>query len=181
VFCIEESVWTDRLGLADEMSVRPTLELLKRIRMLDQFVHRHALTVREFESYLAWRQDRLTKTFGTVYFAFHGNSDGLFIGSEVVPLDRLAHWLGPLPGGVVHLGSCAVLKNREEEARRFLKQTQARLISGYDRNVDWLDSAALETAWLGDLAGPGRVGDIVRRFSKRYASLIDHLSWVAYY
>jgi hypothetical protein len=94
-------------------------------------------------------------------------------------LDALADHLGPLPGGVVHLGSCFVLKNNEAAGRRFLKRTGASLISGYQRDVEWLDSAALDSAWLGYLADPGRIGDIERRFRKRYASLIDYLQWGA--
>lgn len=166
--------------MTDTTSVLPTLELLQRMGILKQFVHRHAVSVEEFQNYLSMRQQRPTRTFGIVYLAFHGSVEGLRVGEEDIDLDRLAEWLGSLRGGVVHLGSCAVLKNREAEVRRFLKRTGARLISGYDRPVLWLDSIALETAYLGYLAQYERVGDALQYFRKRYARPIDELTWVAY-
>lgn len=179
LFCLEESVWSHHLGMADETSVLPTLESLKRMGELDQFVHRHSFGLEEFERYLSLRQQPEIQTFGTVYFAFHGSSNGLQVGRDDLNLNQLATMLGDFRGGVVHLSSCAVLKDREE-AREFLKQTRARLISGYDRNVTWLDSIALDTAWLGYLAHYKDVGYAVRLFKDRYRSLIDHLRWVAY-
>jgi hypothetical protein len=84
-----------------------------------------------------------------------------------------------LPGGVVHLGSCSVLRNNEAAVQRFLDATGARVLSGYERDVDFLDSAALDTAWLGYIASYERLGDALRFFRARYASLIDHLNWAA--
>jgi hypothetical protein len=180
VLCLEESVWDESLGLSDRASVLPTLELLQRLGVLDAFSHRHVYGKDEFERYLAKREvDRRVRSFGTVYLAFHGSAEGLDAGGHLYSLDALADHLGPLPGGVVHLGSCFVLKNNEAAGRRFLKRTGASLISGYQRDVEWLDSAALDSAWLGYLADPGRIGDIERRFRKRYASLIDYLQWGA--
>lgn len=53
------------------------------------------------------------------------------------------------------------------------------MISGYKHNVEWLDSAALDTAWLGYIASYARLGDAERYFRMRYASLIEHLKWEA--
>lgn len=94
-------------------------------------------------------------------------------------LDVLAQRLGRLPDGVVHLGSCSVLKGNEEAAQRLLQATGARVLSGYERDVEWLDSAALDTAWLGYVASHARLGDALRFFKSRYQSTIDHLKWLA--
>lgn len=143
VFCLEESVWVESLSLTDQTSVLPTLEQLHRIGVLREFVHRHALSSTEFEDYLSWRRaSKKLRNYGTVYLAFHGTRDGLRVGDKSVSLDLLAERLGDVSGGVVHLGSCAVLKGNDDAATRFLEKTGARLLSGYERDVTWLDSAA---------------------------------------
>jgi hypothetical protein len=180
VFCLEESVWADRVGLSDQTSVLPSLELLQRMGTISEFVHRHAFGEAEFESYLRWRQkDRRARTYGTVFFAFHGTPSGLEVGNDQVSLDDLARHIGALPEGVVHLGSCSVLRRNEPAVQRFLDATGARLLSGYERDVDWLDCAALDTAWVGYIASYSRLGDALRYFNLRYASLISHLKWQA--
>jgi hypothetical protein len=180
VLCLEESVWAETIGLTDQTSVLPSLELLQRMGRVSEFVHRHAFREAEFESYLRWRrQDRRVRTYGTVFFAFHGTRRGLDIGNDQISLAELARHIGKLPGGVVHLGSCSVLRDNEDAVQEFLDQTGARLLSGYERDVDWLDCAALDTAWVGYVASYEHVGTAVRYFRERYASLIKHLKWQA--
>jgi hypothetical protein len=180
VFCIEESVWADKVGLSDQTSVLPSLELLHRMGQVSEFIHRHAFRESEFDSYLRWRQkDRRARTYGTLFFAFHGTPKGLEVGNEEISLDILAEQIGSLPDGVVHLGSCSVLRRNEAAEQDLLKTTGARLLSGYERDVSWLDSAALDTAWLGYIASYDRLGDALRHFKARYASLIEHLKWQA--
>lgn len=156
-------MWEDSKGLSDQTSVFPTLELLERMGTVSEFVHRHAVGTTEFENYLAWRQsDRKVRNYGTVYLAFHGTRQGLQVGDRSVSLDLLAELIGELPDGVVHLGSCSVLRGNGDSAQRFLRATGARLLTGYERDVDWLDSTSLDTAWLGYLAWHARVGDALR-------------------
>lgn len=139
VFCLEESVWADKVGLSDQTSVLPSLELLRRMRAVSEFVHRHAFREAEFESYLRWRQkDRRVRTFGTVFLAFHGTPKGLEVGNDQISLDDLARQIGTLPHGVVHLGSCSVLRRNEVAVQRFLDATGARLVSG-SRAVETLE------------------------------------------
>jgi hypothetical protein len=179
IFCLEESVWDERLGLTDVTSVLPTFELLQRMGIVDQFVHRSVYGAPEFASYMEARpKGRLLRSYGTLYLAFHGNRDGLSVGTETVNLDRLGELIGSFDGGVLHLSSCSVLT--EETAKRFLKSTGARLISGYNRRVSWLDSITLETALLGYLASSSELADGIREFRERYDSLIKYLDWVAY-
>lgn len=178
VLCLETSSWRDKFS--DQISVLPALELLHRTGTIDEFVHRHALVAEEFDSYLGWRMmDRRVRTYGTIYLAFHGSRDGLWVGERAIPLAQLSETLGEVPAGVVHLGSCSVLKNGRASAEDFLRSTRAKAISGYERDVNWLDSAALDIAWLGYIAEYQSVGTAVRYFRQRYASLIEYLKWDA--
>lgn len=178
LFCLEESVWDDATGLSDQTSVLPTLELLQRMGMLSEFVHRHCVGNPELNAYLERRlSDRRMRSYGTLYLAFHGTGRGLDVTGGNLSLDVLAERIGTLQDGVLHLGSCSVLRGNRDAAQRFLRSTGARLVTGYERDVDWLDSAALDTAWLGYVAGYAKVGDALRHFRRRYASTIDHLKW----
>lgn len=178
VFCIEESVWEQSLGLTDRTSVLSSLEQLHRIGVIREFVHRHALSSRELEGYLnSRRASRRLRNYGILYFAFHGTRDGLDVGGMLVSLDQLADQLGDVSGGVIHLGSCSVLNRSDDGAARLLEKTGARLLSGYEREVSWLDSAALDLAWLGYLADYEKLGNAIRYFCDRYASLIATLKW----
>jgi hypothetical protein len=147
---------------------------------VEEFVHRHVLGSTEFDNYLDLRRsDSRVRGYGTIYLAFHGTDRGLLVGDRPLSLDVLAEMLGDLPGAVVHLGSCSALRGNTDAARRFLRATGARMISGYERDVEWLDSATLDTAWLGHVASYVQVGRAERTFRKRYASVIDHLRWDA--
>jgi hypothetical protein len=173
-------VWADKVGLTDQTSVLPSLELLQRMGVLSEFVHRHAFRESEFEGYLrSRRRDLRVRSYGTVFLAFHGTRKGLNVGNDDISLDQLARGIGSLPGGVVHLGSCSVLRADTEAVQRFLKHTGARLLSGYEREVEWLNCAALDTAWLGYVASYQHPGSALRYFRERYRSLIEHLRWDA--
>ena len=179
VLCLEESLWVESRGLASRTSTLPILELLQRMGAIEEFVHRHVLGFTEFENYLSRRTPgrARTRTYGVLYIAFHGSRDGVLIGERCVPLEELADLIGPFPGGIVHLSSCSVLQGDKDAARRFLAKTGARMISGYESDVVWLDSAALDTAWLGYLAWYERPGDAERYFRERFASLAGYLKW----
>ena len=144
---------------------------------IDRFIHRHAVGAGEFENYMEWRKHRSVRSFGTVYLAFHGSQNGLQVGNETFSLENLARLIGRLPRGVVHLGSCSTLLGSENAARAFLKTTGASMITGYQRDVDWLDSAAIDTVWLGYVAYYSRLGDAARYFKTRYASVLKYLGW----
>lgn len=178
VLCLEESAWSNRLS--DQTSVLPALELLHRMKVVDEFVHRHAFGRDEFDRYLTERMhDRRVRSYGTIFFAFHGSERGLSVDGQTLPLNYLADSLGEIPGSVVHLGSCSTLRGGQQAAKDFLRVTRAKALTGYDRDVEWLDAAALDVAWLGYIAEYKEVGTALRHFRSRYASLIKHLGWDA--
>lgn len=179
VLCLEESSWWGRLS--DPTTVLPTLELLHRAGTVEEFVHRHAFGSAEFEEYMKWRKkDRRVRTYGTIFLAFHGSAKGLAVGEDtVLSFSNLEELFGDVPGAVIHLATCSMLKNGEQGAKAFLRSTGAKAVTGYDRSVDWLDAAVLDVAWVGHLARYKEVGTALRLFKTRYASLIDHLGWAA--
>jgi hypothetical protein len=182
LFCLEESVWEDELSMTDRTSVQPMLQALRAWGRVERFVHRPVLDVADLEGYLKLRREQADlRAYGLIYLAFHGSPEGLSVGDDAVSLERLAELLGRrCDGARVHLGSCSLLTNDEQAAKAFLKATGASMVSGYRSDIEWLDSAALDLAWLGYLADYERPGDARRYFTKRYASLVDSLGFVAF-
>jgi hypothetical protein len=151
------------------------LELLERLKRIE-FIHRDVATRAELERYLD-RWISSTVDYHVIYLAFHGSASGISISDDedgVVTLDHLGDRLADkLTGCVVHFGSCAVMKGGKERFRRFLGQTGARAITGYDDDVPWIESAALDLIVLGMLSSYRQLGTALNRLEsdKEYASL----------
>jgi len=151
------------------------LELLERLKRIE-FIHRDVATRPELECYLdRWLVSAVD--YRVIYLAFHGSESGLSISDDedgVVTLDHLGDRLADkLTDCVVHFGSCAVMKGDKERLRRFLGQTGARAVMGYDDDVPWIESAALDLIVLGMLSWYRQLGTALNRLEsdKEYASL----------
>jgi len=47
-------------------------------------------------------------------------------------------------GWALHFGSCSTLKGDEALIRKFMRETDIKLVTGYCKDVDWVESAALD-------------------------------------
>ena len=167
VFCLEETMWWKDEGLLGRTSVLPTLEMLERLELL-KFIHRPVLSRDDFDAYLKVRRRR-NRSYRLIYLAFHGTESGLRVGDDDITLEELAEAIGPAPDAVVHLGSCSVLKGKKAQARSFLDATGARAVSGYSRDVDWVESAAFDQIFLSYLAYYEHTGTALRLLRERHS------------
>jgi hypothetical protein len=159
VFCLE-GLW-DEEEFADRTSVLPLLEFLERSGIID-FVHRDVATRAE----LKWHLDRWLNQdndFWTLYLGFHGSSGCLYLSpAESVTLDELAVDLAArLTDCVLYLGSCSVVADGRGVGS-FIDQTGARAVIGYRKDVDWLQSSAMDLFVLGTLAYYARAGTALK-------------------
>jgi hypothetical protein len=174
-----EASW-DNENLTDRASVLPTLELLERMGEID-FVHRDIGTRAELEYYLErWLNEGLP--YYVLYLAAHGSDGDLLLSNRDggrVSLDFLGGQLADqLDGCVVYLASCSILSTEEERVRRFMKQTGARAVIGYTKDVDWTESAAMDLLVLSALAQYQQLERGLKRLeSSRYRSLTRELGF----
>lgn len=146
VFCIEGE-WGNRLD--ERISVEPMLQMLEQLRLI-RFIRRDAATDIELEHYL--RRWRRYSSYRLLYLGFHGERDHLEVQPEGVSLDWVAERIGDAAEGrTVHFASCSVLDLPSERLARFCRETGARGVSGYRRDVHWLESAAFELALIQSL------------------------------
>lgn len=172
-----EGAWDD--GLAYLESVRHTVELLGSATEIT-FMHRHAESPDMLKALLdLWVTHHAESHVG--FLAFHGVQGKLqFQGDEEMTLEELGEHLdGRVDGGAIHLGGCSVLRLGDERIQQFRKTAGASIITGYRKDVDWLEAAVFDALVLSHLAQmtPGRAKNAL---VKKYPDFIERLGFVAY-
>ncbi len=150
IFCVE-SYWSD--ALTDEASVRGLLESLsgaRRLKTAHRVVHSRDALLKRLQQ---WSSPR-SRSFGVCYLAFHGAPGTLYAGDDQATLEDLAGALqGRCGGRRLHLGACSIGAVDEADLRELRRVTGAQWVSGYTKDVGWIESAALDLIlldWLAD-------------------------------
>jgi hypothetical protein len=140
-----EGEWQDNLRHTE--SVVSALQFLQQIDRIKNFVHRRAPTREAFLQYLDWG---VAEGYRFLYLAGHGSKGELGLGANSVTLrqvsDRLAGRLSS--NTAVHWGTCEFMQVGAEQVEQFKEKTGAGLVSGYTREVDFLESMLLDMAWM---------------------------------
>ena len=55
---------------------------------------------------------------------------------------------GELGGCAVHFGSCSTMRTKRANIDDFMNRTKADLVSGYRKQVDFIEATAGEMVWL---------------------------------
>ena len=153
IYCIE--------GVPDraegEISARPMLEMLSQAHGV-RFIHRVAVTRAEFfHHFMRWAR-RDDYDYPILYLWYHGYPNGISVNVEddsyrtSIRFDDLtdAQWGSDYNWSdcIIHFGSCSTLAGDKGDADKFLKCTGLTAISGYTKDVGWIDGAAMELLYL---------------------------------
>ncbi|MCZ4552223.1 DUF6642 family protein [Gordonia rubripertincta] len=181
VFCLEGD-WEE--SIESRLSIEPALRLLEA-RDSIRLVHRDVATRAELEYYFdKWLTGRLRSyTFG--YLGFHGTDQTLWIGNENVTLDELGEMLrGRCKGRVIYFGACGVLAAEGDVLQKFCRQTGARAVAGYTRDIDWVEGAAFELLLVQKLSWATNMKPAFDWLNREYPDLtrklgfrMAHSSW----
>lgn len=149
IFALEGD-WSEDMRAGGSM--RPVFEMLSGQDAVE-VVHRDVGTTAELQYYASkWNEKRYSHFF-LAYLAFHGNPGKLWVGDDHISMEQLADLLGDAcRGRVVHFGACSTVRVPAARLAEFKKETGAAAVSGYQRDVDWLESCAFEILLLGALA-----------------------------
>jgi len=170
IFCLEGDWWGD---LNKSSTVKPVLKLLSQTpERRVPFIHRDVGTREELRYYLRKWAQHGRAGYPILYLAFHGESECILVGDlrnpkkSKVTLDELAEDLGSkLTGRIVHFSSCETLKTDKRNILRFLRKTGLVATTGFQKEVDWLKSAAFEVLMFDAM--------LRRRFTAHGAHLIE--------
>ena len=167
IYCIE-TVW---FGTKDQTSVRPMLQLLESSFLQVPFIHRTAQTKREFQLNLRKWLELRPSEFPILYLGYHGRPGKVEFedenGSEMTfnsVGERLSK-LGRCNYRLIHFASCSTLNLSDNAAEQFLNKTDASAVSGYMKDVDWMESMALDLLLLESLQFGGNkqiTSDVVK-------------------
>jgi hypothetical protein len=163
----------------DDSTVRPLLEILNARTTGFRYLHRQLSTEEELSSVLS----RVGKSpsYALVYFAFHGSNGDIYIEDVSVSLERLGEMFGQrYIGRIVHFSSCSTLKCHPDRINAFLSATGVAMISGYTKDVDWIESAAFELLYFDLWQQYKDIGAFTRRITGDYSQLIERLGFVFY-
>ena len=169
IYCLEIGEW---FGSAKQThSVEPILQLLNRCKK-NPYIHRDIATHEELVYYLQhWTQKRFS-SHPILYLAFHGTPGCLLLrrpsGREKsLPLDQvLEPLLGACKGRFIHFGACSAVDVHGRTLNRYLRETHAIGLSGFNADVDWLDSTLFELALLDSLVSTAFRRDSLRRMQR---------------
>jgi len=107
-----------------------------------------------------------------LYLGFHGEPGKIYLragaNSPVVTVQDLRKNLaGKCDKRVIIFGSCETMHAKTWSPTRFLLETQALAICGYDRPIDWMQSAAMDLIVLSSMQSNALTVSGIRAIAKR--------------
>ena len=179
VFCVEG--WSARLDTRS--TVRPLLELLESEAGI-RTIYQRVASMEELRTYLGYWSNYSTYELG--FFALHGDPGEVAIGSDSSKMSELIDITTDpndpvdldLTGKTVYFGSYSTLKNRSA-VRRFREACGARLVCGYTKDVDWLESAAFEMLLLSRFAANADPVSALKPLYRHHRGLIRRLGFAS--
>ena len=88
-----------------------------------------------------------------MFFSGHGSPGKINFGKQSMMLQKLAivaNEVGPrlFDGHLVHFDACSVMKNSNKELKKFINSTGASLVTGFESDVDFIESLALDMIFI---------------------------------
>lgn len=176
VFCLE-GLWEN--DLRQKSSVEPVLELLCKQYQKFDFIRKECATNGEFEFFLSkWQQKRYAK-YSILYLAFHGNPGEIILADKKVSLEKIGEKLeGRCSNKFIIFSSCSTLNIDDSRLLNFLNRTGALAVCGYQSDVDWVRSVALDLLMIEmlqyyEFSGRGMRGisSQIKIFSEQFSDL----------
>lgn len=167
IACVE-SLWDD--NIERRLSVVPLLELASRIDDL-----RTSYLTCNTEEELKYNLAKLKRKrgYGILYLSCHGRPGELVLDQQAIEIEKLAQYMADgFASWVVHFGSCATINIPLARISRFIATTKVSMVVGYKKDVNWIDSAAIDLMlfdWLQEYRHMDRFWAF---FKRRYRDLI---------
>ena len=184
IFCIEGYWEHDR---KKKTSVEKALEFLE-LNSNFKKTCLHSSTREELKEHIKEFKLKRSDEYSILYFAFHGSSNSLHIGKrQKINLqdsakENLADIInGAAAGKIIHFGSCSTLAMDRKEITKFRKDTGAVAISGYNKDIPFIESTFLDMLFF-DLCQEFKAPSAIdNHMKKNYRGLINRTGFKIYY
>lgn len=175
IYCLEGN-WNKHPK--SNQSIKPILDLLYTFSKV-KYIYRKCITKEDFiKGLLTFTQKRYSN-YTVLYIAYHGRKNRICFGNEYITLKEIANLLeGKLDGKIVHFGSCATLNTTEKNITDFITRTGCTFMSGYQKDVEYIDSTAFELGYFDVLQWYNSFGKIKSTIIKKYSTLVDNLHFI---
>lgn len=172
IYCLEGN-WNKHPKSAQ--SIKPILDLLYTFSKV-KYIYHKCTTKKDFIRELQTFTQKRYSNYTVLYIAYHGRKNRIYFGKEYITLKEIANVLeGKLKGKIVHFGSCSTLNTSEKNITDFIHRTGCSFISGYQKDVDCIDSTAFELSYFETLQWYNSLNKIKSTIIKKYSTLIDNL------
>ena len=163
--------------MENRLSVVPMLDVISKLGNIN-YIHLTCNTQSELEYNLSLS---CKNNYGMLYLAFHGSPGAISLGRKTsIVLPELAEMMGQKFGGwIVHFGSCGTVRNHRQ-MEDFVEQTGVALATGFAKNVDWAESAALELLLFRQLQSRRSLKVAWNNVCSKYGDLARHTGLQAY-
>jgi hypothetical protein len=150
IICIETEWLLTKRQQRRKMYTEPLVRFLGESLSVP-YIYRTVATKDELSYYLSRIQIKEFQ-YSVIYFSFHGNRHLIGLEGETgedsnLRLDDLTDMAGgAFEDRCVHFSSCQTMGGHRAPSERFVRETGAKMLSGYTKSVDVLDSAILDAA-----------------------------------
>ncbi len=174
IACLE-SLWDD--ATENRRNVVPMLEIVSKLWSA-KYSHLNCNTEAELEYNLKLIRRR---NYGILYLAFHGTPGSIHLHDKsAVSFSKLADLMGEqFSGWVVHFGSCSTLRSKTQLAD-FAEKTSASLVTGYTKDVQWIESTAIELLLFEKFQQHQSLKIAWRNMERDYSDLVERTGLYAY-
>lgn len=157
IYCIEGH-WDYESDI--EPSVEPILQAIRSMGHWD-YARRDCATPSEMKYWLDKEWAPHCARGSILYLATHGSAGVMSLSDHSegdVSMEQFLAWDIDVQNCLVHFGGCHGLDLDEDRIRRFLNDTKASAVSGYQKEGGWTDSAptlALELMYFASISERG--------------------------
>lgn len=172
IYCLEGN-WDKHPQ--SKQSIKPILELLLTFSKV-KYIYKKCVTKEDFIKGLKQFTQKRYSNYTVLYIAYHGRKNRIYFGREYITLKEIAKILeGKLKNKIVHFGSCSTLNTTGKNISDFIKCTKCDFISGYKKDVEYIDSTAFELIYFEALQYYYSLNKVKKIITKKYSTLVENL------
>ncbi len=181
IFCIESEF---NNSLIEDSSSLNMLEQIRNIYGLKdfQFINRKCATIEELTFYLKKISLKKYDKFSIIYFSLHGSENYIKLAKKGLTLDELSVQVpNCFQNKLVHFSSCETINLTEHELKKFSKKTNVLAVSGYTKEVNFLESVALEMLYFDWCQHEKDIKKIEKTINESYSGLVKRTGFKMYH
>ncbi|MCU0490414.1 MAG: hypothetical protein MUD01_02305 [Chloroflexaceae bacterium] len=169
IACLE-SLWNS--DLEDRWSVRPILDVIVNVQDL-KLAYLSCNTEAEFIYNLKMLSKR--RSYGILYLAFHGAPGEFYLADDsAISLETLSEYMATrFTDWIIHFGCCSTMRVSASQLDSFIEATGVKMVLGYTKDVDWIESSAMDLLIFQALQQYVDLRACWRGLQKSYPDLID--------